>query len=179
MVIPATRVYGVSSCHVLHKDTTTKYEHKGGAAKNHVRVCGMHRFQRGLDDITKAISDHSILAAYWAGDIAKLQAKQGQDPETAREIRWLQRKLEEEDEAIADLEALHSEVTKYWSNIKLHRNIGYIQYAPAITVDEGSTWYTSDWGVFLAAEGKVKAEFEGNIVDLGAFHSYLSCISLL
>ncbi|KAG8815018.1 hypothetical protein FRC17_000886 [Serendipita sp. 399] len=167
---PSDKVYGVSNCHVLRKNTAVKYEHKDGAAKKLVRVCGMGRFQRGLDDITMAISDHSILAVYWARDIAKLQAKQEQeqDPETARENRRLKRNLEQEDEAIADLEALHGEVTKQWSNIKLYRNIGYVQYAPAITVDQGDTCYTSDWAAFVAAEAKVKDQFEGNVVDLGS-----------
>jgi hypothetical protein len=42
-------------------------------------------------------------------------------------------------EAIADFEAHHDHVPKEWSNIKLHRNIGHVQYAEAITVDEGGT----------------------------------------
>ncbi|KAK7049630.1 hypothetical protein VNI00_005661 [Paramarasmius palmivorus] len=168
---PSNKVYGVSNCHVLCKDTTVKYEHKVGAAKNLVRVCSMRRFRRGLDDITTAVSDHSILATYWAGDIAKLQAKQEQDPETGREVRRLKRNLEQEDEAIADLEALHDEVTKHWSDITLRRNIGYVQYAPAIRVNQGGTSYTSDWAAFVAAEAKVKDQFEGNVVDLGSKYS--------
>ena len=54
--------------------------------------------------------------------------------------------------------------------IKLRRNIGHLQYAAAITVDtEGGTHYTSDWAAFLAAEEKVRDEFEGNVIDLGVF----------
>ena len=50
----------------------------------------------------------------------------------------------------------------------------YVQYAAAISVDvEGGTLYTSDWAAFLAAEGKVRDEFEGNVVDLGAFRPML------
>nr|ODN96160.1 hypothetical protein L204_03852 [Cryptococcus depauperatus CBS 7855] len=78
----------------------------------------------------------------------------------------------EENEAAGNLEALYDEVAKYWSNIKLHRNIGYVQYAPAIKVDEeGGTRYTSDWAAFLVAEAKVKVVFEGNVVDLGSKYS--------
>ena len=167
---PSNKVYGVSSCHVLRKNTTVDYEHRDGAPMNHVRVCGMRRFQRGLDEITKAIADHGILADLRAREIVKLQANEMQDAEDAREIRRTRRKLEDEIEAIADLEALYDEVMKDWSNIKLHRNIGHVQYAAAISVDvEGGTLYTSDWAAFLAAEGKVKDEFEGNVVDLGTF----------
>lgn len=53
----------------------------------HVRVCGIRRFQRGLDDITKAIADHGILADLSSRDIVELQAQEGQDQEDAREMR--------------------------------------------------------------------------------------------
>lgn len=86
-------------------------------------------------------------------------------------LERIQSQLDVKNENIADLERLHGEVTKYWSNIKLQRNIGYVEYAPAVKVDEGRTNYTTDWGVFLAAEAKVKDAFEGNVVDLGAKYS--------
>ncbi|KAI0765460.1 hypothetical protein C8Q74DRAFT_1205077 [Fomes fomentarius] len=168
---PSNKVYGVSNCHVLRQDTTTEYEHKGGAPKDHVRISGMRRFQRGLDDIMKAIADHGILADLWVREIVKLQAKDGQDPENAKEIRRIQRRLDDDNEAILDLEAFFDEVKRYWSSTKF-RDIGHVQYAPAITVDEeGGTLYTSDWAAFLAAEAKVKDTFEGNVVDLGSKYS--------
>ena len=74
--------------------------------------------------------------------------------ENAKEICVNRRKLEDQNDAIADL--VYDEVTKCWSDIKLHR-IGHVQYAAAIKVDvEGGTLYTSDWAAFLAAEAKVK-----------------------
>ncbi|KAI5989238.1 hypothetical protein EDC04DRAFT_2873071 [Pisolithus marmoratus] len=165
---PSNKVYGVSNCHVLRKNTTVDYEHRGGARKDHVRVCGMRRFQRGLDEITKAIADHGILADVYSRQIVRLQAER-QDAANARAIAATQRKLANETEAIAVLQALHNNVTTYWSNIKLNRNIGHVQYAAAISVDvEGGTLYTSDWAAFLAAGPKVSDEFEGNVVDLGS-----------
>ena len=167
---PSNNIYGVSNCHVLRKDTTVEYVLRGGAAKDHVRVCGMRRFQRGLDEIMSAIAAHVVLADYYVRQIVTLEA---QNPQNPREIRWNRRKLEEENEAIDDLETLHDDVTKHWSNIK-QRNIGHVVYAPAITVDKGRTGYTADWGVFLATEANVKDAFEGNVVDLGAIRFYLS-----
>jgi len=167
---PSDKVYGVSNCHVLRKDTTIKYEHRDGAPKNHVRVCGMRRFQWGLDEIRNVIGGRGILADLLTREIVELEAEERQDAENAKAIRAKRRMLEDENKAMADLEALYDEVTKYWPDIGFHRNIGHVQYAPAITVDvEGGTLYTSDWAVFLAAEAKVKGEFKGNVVDLGAF----------
>lgn len=168
---PSNKVYGVSNCHVLRRNTTINYVHKGAAAKDHVFVCGMRRFQRGLDEITKAIADDVYMADLYARQIAKLQADQDQSLRKAKRMERIQSQLDVKNENIADLERLHGEVTKYWSNIKLQRNIGYVDYAPAIKVDEGRTNYTTDWGVFLAAEAKVKDAFEGNVVDLGAKYS--------
>ncbi|KAF9510503.1 hypothetical protein BS47DRAFT_1257982, partial [Hydnum rufescens UP504] len=142
----SNKVYGVSNCHVLRKDTTVKYEHRGGKSKDHVRVCGVRRFQRGLDEINKLICDHGILADLWAREIVELEAKERQDAEDAKEMRANQCKLEGENEAISDLEAFYDEVRDYWSDINLHGNIGHVQYAAAITVDvESGTQYTSDW----------------------------------
>ncbi|KAH9988443.1 hypothetical protein BJV74DRAFT_878221 [Russula compacta] len=169
---PSDKVYGVSNCHVLRKNTTVEYEPRSGAPKDHVRVCGMRRFQRGLDEIKKLISDHGILAEICAREIVELQAEERQDAEDAKAIRAKRRQLEDENEAIADLEAFYGEVMKNWSDISFHRNIGHVQYAAAITVDvEGGTLYTSDWPAFLAAEAKVKDKFEGNVVDLGSKYS--------
>ncbi|KAG6328114.1 hypothetical protein ID866_10976 [Astraeus odoratus] len=165
---PSKKVYGVTNCHVLCKDPTVTYEHKGGAAKNHVRVSGMRRFQRGLNEIRQRIADHTILAELWARRIAKLEANAVQN---ARKIQQTQTELDKERGSIAELETLYGEVTKYWSDIKSHRNIGHVQYAPAITVDEHCTRYTLDWATFLAAETKVKDHFEGNVVDLGSKYS--------
>ncbi|KAI9507961.1 hypothetical protein F5148DRAFT_1275972 [Russula earlei] len=168
---PSDKVYGVRNCHVLRKNTTVDYVHKDGAAKDHVRVCGMRRFQRGLDEITKAVADHVFYADLYAREIVERQANGDQGPESAQKMGRIRRQLDDENEAIADLERFHGEVTKCWSNTKLHRNIGHVEYAPAIKVDQGRTRYTADWAVFLAAEAKVKDGFEGNVVDLRSKYS--------
>ncbi|KAF8266875.1 hypothetical protein EI94DRAFT_1786730 [Lactarius quietus] len=127
------KVYGVSNCHVLRKDTTAEYEKRDGTPKDHVRVCGMRRFQQGLDEIKGVIGDHGLLADFRARQIAKLRVKERQDAENAKAIRANRRNLEVENEAIADLEAFYDEITKYC-------NIGYVKYAAPMTVDvEGGT----------------------------------------
>ena len=170
---PSANVYGVSNCHVLRKNTTIDYERKGDAPKDFVRVCGVRRFRRGLDEIKKAISDHGIRASYFTQEIIGLEETENL-ADVADEIEKNRRSLAEENNAIHQLEAMHEEITKQWSDITLHRGIGYVQYAKAIEVDvEGGTRYTSDWGAFLATEAKVRPQFEGNVVDIGVFGSFL------
>jgi hypothetical protein len=68
-----------------------------------------------------------------------------------------------------------------WGDIEM-RNIGHVHYSPPTSVDaEGKTnipnlqctfyrkRYTEDWGTFKLNEAQFKAQFSGNVVDLGAF----------
>ena len=100
-------------------------------------------------------------------EIAILQLELADD--NAEEIKEKQWYLDREAKAVNDLSAFYLNATMNWSHISLHRNTGYTQFAPVITVDEGGNRFTSDWGVFVAAEAKVKDAFEGNVVFLGAF----------
>ncbi|KAI9456281.1 hypothetical protein BJY52DRAFT_1204836 [Lactarius psammicola] len=125
-----------------------------------VRVCGVRRIQRCLDKIKKHISDHGIRADFDTREIDGLEAIENQDEEVVSEINANRRNLNGENEAIRQLEALST------------CDIGYVQHAEAVKVDvEGGTRYTSDWGALLAAEAKVKDQFEGNVVDLGSKYS--------
>lgn len=162
------KVYGISTCHVLRKDTTVDYIFKGGAAKDHVRVCGERRFQRGLDEIADAIEAHETDADVFARQVVRLQTNGDQSPANAENVAYNQNLVDKEKESIAELKKLQVEVTKYWSDIKVDRNIGHVKYAPSIKVDQKDTKYTSDWGAFLAAKAKVAGGFVGNVVDLGA-----------
>jgi hypothetical protein len=176
---PSDKVFGVTNCHVLRKDTTVDYEHRGGAAMSYVRVCGNRRFDRGLSETTDEIANRAMAAEILAMEIANLRAKE-QTTDTVRAIEIKQWSLDRETEADTKLLAFHADARLNWSQKNLHRNIGYTQFAPAITADvEGGTRFTSDWGVFAAAEGKVKDAFEGNVVYLGAFRLFLSRIHLI
>jgi hypothetical protein len=108
------------------------YEHKGGAPRDFVRVCGLRRFQRGLDEIKQHISAHSIRASFYSQDIDRLEAENAD--EVADEIAKKRAKLAVENDAIRQLEDLYDddEVTAYWFDLKLHRDIGYVQHAEAI-----------------------------------------------
>lgn len=162
---PNNKVFGVTNCHVLRRNPTVDYEHRGGASMSYVRICGGRRFNRGLDETTNEIANRAMAADLLTREIATLQSTE----EDVKEIEAKQWYLDRETKAVNDLSDFHLNATRNWSHISLHLNIGYTQYAPAITVDEGSR-FTSDWGVFVAAEAKVKDAFIGNFVFLGAFY---------
>jgi hypothetical protein len=143
---------------------------------SYVRVCGNRRFDLGLSETTDEIVNRAMAAEILAREIANLRAKE-QTTHTVRAIEIKQWSLDRETEADTKLWAFHADARLNWSQKNLHRNIGYTQFAPAITVDvEGGTRSTSDWGVFAAAEGKVKDAFEGNVVYLGAFRLFFCLV---
>ncbi|KAG6850417.1 hypothetical protein H0H93_013642 [Arthromyces matolae] len=161
------KVYGVTNCHVLRKNTHDEYQHESSTPKDCVQVCGARRFQRGLDEIQQAIDDHRKLVERFKKDVAVME-KESCD-ENAKLLVGLKSNIEQKEGVIVDLQAFYEEVKRGWSN---DRNIGHVEYAAPITVDvEGGTLFTSDWAVFSAAEEKIKDNFQGNVVDLGSKYS--------
>ena len=171
---PSTKVFGVSNRHVLRKKIKGTYEFKGiGAPRQYVRVNGFHRFQRGLDEIKVSIGDHAMLADLYVREIAKLEAKgtsedEEEAEEDARKLRKTRERLDEQKQAIADLEKFYDDVKTQWIDI-WSRNVGHVHYSPPVSVDVEGEQYTEDWGTFDLEEVKFKAKFKGNVVDFGAF----------
>ncbi|KDQ12242.1 hypothetical protein BOTBODRAFT_146737 [Botryobasidium botryosum FD-172 SS1] len=132
----SNKVFGVTSCHVLRRNPTVDYEHRGGAPMCFVRICGGRRFDRGLDETTDEIANRAMAADVLTREIAALQSPEPTE-EDVKEIEVKQWYLDRETKAVNDLPDFHLNATRNWSHISRHRNIGYTQYAPAITVDEG------------------------------------------
>ena len=171
---PSAKVFGVSSCHVLREDTTVEYEFKGASVPSqHVRLAGFRRFQCGLDEIKAYIGGYGIDADLLAREIVGLEAKpKSEDPEEAAEdeaaVKAKRGKLAKVKEDIDVLEAFYKDTTNQWGDIA-RRNIGHVDWAPEISVDVQGHKYTKDIGTFEVDAAKFKAQFKGNVVDLGAF----------
>ena len=172
------KVYRLTNCHVFRENPTVDYELEEEELADHVRVCGMHRFQRGLAEIMKATADAVYDGQIAAGDLVRHQATNDQSKMGLRKTERLEATLKRKNEDIAVLKDFHTDATNNWSNISLQRNIGHVVYAPAIKVDEADTRYTADWGVFEVSKAKRSDGFEGNVVFLGAFRfSFLALLS--
>lgn len=109
-----------------------------------------------------------------AREIAELEAKpESGDPEEAAEdemaveAKW--EKLAKVKKDISVLQAFYNDVNNLqWSNI-VHRNISHVHWAPKISVNIQGHRYTRDIGTFKVDVKRFKAQFKGNVVDLGAF----------
>jgi hypothetical protein len=171
---PSAKVLGVSNGHVLRRDTTVTYEFKGsGAPLQCIRLAGSRRFQRALDDIKALIRGHQSDADILAVRIAGLEVKpRSEDPEEAAEeetaVETMRYKLAEVTKDIGILETFYKEINSQWGNITC-RSIGHVDWAPAISVDVEGRQYTKDIGTFEVEATRFRAQFKGNVVDLGAF----------
>ena len=169
----SAKVLGVSNCHVLREHITVDCEFKGaGAPPQHVRLAGFRRFQRGLDEIKACIGGFGTDADLLAREIVELEAKPtSEDQEEAEEdkaaVKVKRDRLARVKEDIGVLEAFYTDTKNQWGDIAC-RNIGHVDWAPMISVDR-DTKYTKDIGTFEVDPVKFRAQFKGNVVDLGAF----------
>jgi hypothetical protein len=84
-----------------------------------------------------------------------------------------QAKLTDVKQNIVILEAFYKEVSTQWSDIG-RRNIGHVDWAPKISIGVQDEQYTLDLGTFELDEAKFKANFKGNVIDLGVFASFFT-----
>ena len=171
---PSTKVFAISNCHILREDTTTAYEFKGpGAPYQHVRLAGLRRFQRGLDEIKACVAGYGGDADLLVREIVQLEAElESEDPEEAAEakaaVEAKRSKLAKVKEDIGVLETFYNETNSQWGDLA-RRNIGHVDWAPAISVDIEGRHYTKDIGTFEVEAVRFSDQFKGNVVDLGPF----------
>src|SRR5712672_1198547 len=171
---PSARVLAVSNKHVLRADTTVNYQFMGtGAPRQYVRVCGFRRFQRFLDATRALVTKNVAEAVRLAEEIARLEAKlksenreQAEEDEDALEIKKDQLKKVGKDNG--KLQAFFKEVNTQWNDIA-RRTIGFVDWAPSISIDVDDHHYTRDIGTVELDSQKFKDNFQGNVVDLDAF----------
>ncbi|KAG6881778.1 hypothetical protein C0995_000651 [Termitomyces sp. Mi166 len=65
------------------------------------------------------------------------------------------------------LKAFYNNASKQWHNIACH-NIGHIAWASKISVDDQGPKYRRDIATFEVDAVKFKAQFKGNVVNLGS-----------
>ena len=97
----------------------------------------------------------------------KLTTEEAEEAEEAQEALDAKRaRLAKAEKDIAALEVFYKEVCDQWADIA-RRNIGHVDWAPEISVDVGGRRCTKDIGTFEVDAERFRAQFKGNVVDLG------------
>ena len=91
-----------------------------------------------------------------------------EDENDAEYLKEVRRELDKHKEAIPELEKLYKEMNASWGDID-RRTIGVLEYSPPISVDIDNERYTQDWATIRLDSTKIRPNFKGNVIDLGAF----------
>jgi len=71
----------------------------------------------------------------------------------------------------ASANKFYGDITRLWS-VESHCVLGYVLYAPLISVSTGDKQYTEDWALVELDCGKFNWNaFRGNVIHLGTFQS--------
>jgi hypothetical protein len=168
---PSNRVLASTACHVVSEDEDVTYDasREAGKPRLTVRASGESRFQQGLDDIDRAITEHQFKAKSYRCALASLGPNASSE-DAAKDLARLQRGLDREEEAVAVLQAFRHEVAVGWGDIEA-RTIGRVEWAPAIGID-AVTKYTKDLATIELDADAFRDAFDGNVVSLGEFDSW-------
>lgn len=170
---PSKRVLGVSNKHVLRKVTTLDYEFKGaGAPRQHVRVCGSRRYNRFVAETRALISKSVAESLDLAEEIARLEEKprsanEDEAADDASALKTRRTQLEQAEETCAALQTFLTTTDASFHDIA-YRGVGWVDWAPKISIDLDANRYTLDIGTFELDSSKFSDTFRGNVVDLGS-----------
>ena len=163
---PSNRILALTNKHVASDDTTT-HDDFDSADPQHILVCGQRRFTSAVVEIEKAVNTGLRDAVGLAGELAKLELKQGGQNSTVMQRK--QRALDDKNVDNATLQTFFTQVNNEWRDAN-GRRFGLVDWAPEISVRVDERHYTRDIATFTVDATKLE-NFERNIVDLGAFRS--------
>ncbi|KIO21043.1 hypothetical protein M407DRAFT_29309, partial [Tulasnella calospora MUT 4182] len=104
-------------------------------------VLGSKAYADAVEAIMAKIGEQVGFAKTYKEELERLG--EDADDETGNDF---QQSLAKAKKTIADLDALHSEITKSWIPPSL-RKLGYVLYAPPISVAPDPELYTEDWAM--------------------------------
>lgn len=132
---------------------------------------GLHRFQQALVEIRALVTRNADEIVRFAGEVARLKAK----PRSAKNAQ-----ADDDDEALEaskeqltklkknkiKLQEFYEEVYTKWNDID-RRTIGFVDWAPKISITVDDRHYTRDIGTVELDPQKFAEIFQANVVDLG------------
>jgi len=163
---------------LLNPDTNSDSYLPAAGPRKGVIVMGPGAFANYLASICAKFRNLEQTVEYLVVREEKLAKKVEADPgddKWARKLQVTQGKLAELRDQVSTLKAFHSNVMKYWSNMK-ERIIGHVVWAPKIDVNVSPYDYTQDFCVIHLDKEKFKDGFLGNTLSLGAYTDHPPCL---
>ncbi|KAH9035841.1 hypothetical protein EDB84DRAFT_1588082 [Lactarius hengduanensis] len=136
--------------------------------RHEVLILGNKAYQDALEAMTGKIQRELILVDYYKMELAALgEAVEGENTMVARARQVFEGKLTEAEMTITAVDEFHGDITNQWSTVS-QRVLGYVVYAPPISVSTGPKKFTEDWALIDLYLDKIDWDgFKGNIIYLG------------
>jgi len=156
------QLYLITARHVLFpQENNAAYDRRSTSSPRvNVIIFAPNAFNNYLKQIEQAILDERVMVDYHERCIeAAPQDLQLRDHE--------ERDLAKAKEAIAAFQNHYHYVVQHWTDIK-NRILGFVRFAPPITIDVGPKGYTQDYALIQIDSNKIDScSFTGNAIDLG------------
>ncbi|CAE6507643.1 unnamed protein product [Rhizoctonia solani] len=162
-------LYGVTARHVLFPEAqgNDPYTYNSSGPKREVVLMGNGAFVHFLASIKARIGTLNNTITFLGKRIVTYtkQAEAG-DAQAASKLAATQSDMDQKIATIEDLKMFFVKMRKEWSELN-NRVIGYVVWAPPISVHTPPHNYTKDVCVIKLDERKLLPNFKGNVVDLG------------
>ena len=170
-------VFLLTACHVArpppeHRNQLLSRK-RSNQAREQIVILGTNAYTDAINRMMSSI-DHELLSIKtWEVELERLgPVVEGEVPKT-RARKNFEDLVENARMRIKDVDKIHREVTRQWTTPN-QRVIGYVVYAPAVTVADSPKHFTRDWALIDLYRDKIDwAIFQGNKVYVGTLPSYL------
>ncbi|KIJ12044.1 hypothetical protein PAXINDRAFT_163961 [Paxillus involutus ATCC 200175] len=145
------------------------YHRKDNSMPRHEVIhLGTRAFQDALEAIMDKIGHWEFMVDGYEEELTGLgEHVEGEDPNTTSERQKMMLKLEEARASKASVFEFHRKITSLWS-AESQRILGYVVYAPPISVGTGDSKFTEDWALVELNRAKFNWDaFRGNAIHLG------------
>jgi hypothetical protein len=133
---------------------------------------GSKAYQTALEAIMSKIGRETIMIDHYKDEIDGLgAAAEDEDAEITATGRAFEDELAKAEKSKASVDEFYGDITGLWT-VESQRVLGYVLYAPPISVSTGDKRFTEDWAlVELDRERFNWNAFRGNVIHLGTFQS--------
>ncbi|KAH9053775.1 hypothetical protein EDB87DRAFT_1704818 [Lactarius vividus] len=130
--------------------------------RHEVLILGSEAYQDALEAMKDKIRRELILVHHYKRELAAL-GEAGGGPHA----RHFEGKLTEAEMTITAVDEFHDQITDHWSTVS-QRMLGYVVYAPPISVGTGPKKFTDHWALIDLYLDKIDwGSFKGNVIYLG------------
>ncbi|TFY55686.1 hypothetical protein EVG20_g9228 [Dentipellis fragilis] len=139
------RVFLLTASHVARPPAVYQSRKRKGPSREKIVALGHNAYAEALYRMMSTIGHELLSIKTWKEEIERLgPAVEGED-----------------------VDEVHSEVTRYWTTLN-QRVIGYVVYAPAISVDDCPKHFIRDWALIDLYRDKIDWDtFQGNKIYVG------------